>query len=213
MLRIAIIVFAFMLLPFRVQAKEITLVKSGKTAYTIIVASDASPSELHAARELQDFVAQMSGAQMPILTDAYPLPEKAVVLGENRWSQTLVPDLNVKELAKEGYIQKTVGEHLVITGGKPRGTLFGVYGILEDHLGCRWFTPDCSRIPKSKTIVLSELDERIIPRLEYRDPFYSDGFDGDWVLRNRMNSSRAAGVESKGGKVQFSDLAFCHTFF
>lgn len=212
MLKVLVIYFVLMGLPLMAQGKELTLVKSGKSAYAIVVVADAPSSELHAARELQHFIAEMSGALMPILTDAYPLPEKAVVLGENRWSRSLVPDLNVKELGKEGYIQKTVGEHLVIAGGKPRGTLFGVYGLLEDHLGCRWFTPDCSRIPKSRTIQIPELDESVIPRLEYRDPFFSDAFDGDWVLRNRMNSSRAAGVDSKGGKVRFSDFAWCHTF-
>ena len=105
---------------------------------------------------------------------------------------------------------RTTGERLVIAGGALRGNLYGVYGFLEDHLGCRWFAPGVSRIPKSPRLAVGAIDDRQIPALEYREPFVADCFDGDWCARNRMNSS-AAGLEEKhGGKTRIASLA--HTF-
>src|SRR3974377_490512 len=45
----------------------VTLVKDGHSAYSICLAQHASPSEHRGADELQRFVAQMSGARLPIV--------------------------------------------------------------------------------------------------------------------------------------------------
>ena len=95
----------------------------------------------------------------------------------------------------------------VIAGGALRGTMYGVYGLLEDHMGCRWFAPGVSRIPKQSRLVLGPIDERQVPVLEYREPFVADCLDGDWCARNRMNSS-AGRLETKhGGKVKIWNIA------
>ncbi len=105
-----------------------------------------------------------------------------------------------------------MGKHLVIAGGGLRGNLYGVYGLLEDHLGCRWFTPTLSRIPQMDPLVIEPIDETKIPVLEYREPFVMDCFDGDWCARNRVNSSAAALDARHGGKVRFGNGMFVHTF-
>ncbi len=67
--------------------------------------------------------------------------------GRRSWSAPvptcgeMAPELDLAGLGQEGYWLLTRGNCLVIAGGPPRGTLYGVYGLLEDHLGCRWFTP------------------------------------------------------------------------
>ncbi|MBN1901350.1 DUF4838 domain-containing protein [Candidatus Sumerlaeota bacterium] len=192
---------------------DMILCNQGKSGYSIVLSSHAPSPERHAAKELQRFLQEISGAMLPIIDDSAALPSRAILLGENRHLETIGVDIDFKSLGKEGYVLRTKGDYLVIAGGKPRGTLYGIYGLLEDRLGCRWFTPDLSRIPKKETLSISSLDETIVPVLEYRDPFYSDVFEGDWVLRNRMNSSHAIGVEEKGGKVRFGNKAFVHTFY
>ena len=83
-------------------------------------------------------------------------------------------------MGTEGYRLRAVGPHLAIIGDAPRGVLYGVYGLLQDHLGCRWFTPAISRIPRQERLAIGPLDETRVPVLEYRDPFILDCFDGDW---------------------------------
>jgi len=56
------------------------------------------------------------------------------------------------------------------------------------------------------------IDDRQIPVLEYREPFTSDCFDGDWCARNRVNSSSGRLEEKHGGKVRFGGGFFVHTF-
>ena len=100
----------------------------------------------------------------------------------------------------------------LIAGGSLRGNLYGVYGLLEDHLGCRWFAPGASRIPKRPRLVLGPVDEKKVPVLEYREPYVADCFDGDWCARNRVNSSSGRLEAKHGGKVRFGDGFFVHTF-
>jgi hypothetical protein len=192
---------------------EMILCNQGKSSYAIVISSNAPSPERHAAKELQHFLREISGATLPIVEDSEQLPPRAILIGENKHLEKIGVEIDFKSLGREGYVLCTKGERLIIAGGKPRGTLYGVYGLLEDRMGCRWFTPDLSRIPKRDKLAIPSLDETVIPALEYRDVFYSDAFDGDWVLRNRMNSSQARGVEEKGGKVRFGSMAFVHTFY
>jgi hypothetical protein len=115
-------------------------------------------------------------------------------------------------LGTEGYVIRTVGEHLIIAGGQLRGNMYGVYGLLEDHLGCRWFATDVSRIPKLPRLAIGPIDERQVPALEYREPFVCDCRDGDWCARNRMNSTAGRLDERHGGKIMYGDGFFVHTF-
>lgn len=193
-------------------AGDLTLAEEGKSAYRIVVADDASASTRHGAEELQKFLAEITGATLPIVSAGEPMTEKEIILGENAHLEKLAAAIDFAALGREGYVLRTVGNHLVIAGGAQRGNLYGVYGLLEDHLGCRWFAPGVSRIPKQSRLVLKTLDERQVPVLEYREPFTFDCFDGDWCARNRMNSSAARLDAPHGGKIQFGPGFFCHTF-
>jgi hypothetical protein len=188
------------------------LAEQGRSAYRIVVADDASPSAKRGAEELQSFLQQMTGVKLPIVSDREPQGPKEIVVGQSSRLGQLKADVNFQELGQEGYVLRTVGPNLVIAGGALRGTMYGVYGLLEDHLGCRWFAPGVSRIPKSDRLVLPEINEKKIPVLEYREPFTADCFDGDWCARNRMNSSTGRLEAKHGGKIRFGNGFFCHTF-
>jgi hypothetical protein len=193
-------------------AEDLVLADGGQSAYRIVVADDASPATRHGAGELQMFLQQMSGAKLPIVSDREPLGPHEIVLGDNAHLRQLKVPVDFAALGREGYVLRVTGKHLVIAGGAPRGNLYGVYGLLEDHLGCRWFAPDVSRIPKTPRLVLPPLDVKQVPVLEYREPFTCDCFDGDWCARNRVNSSSGRLESQHGGKIMFGRGFFCHTF-
>jgi hypothetical protein len=196
----------------RTQSAEVVLAENGQSAYRIVVADDASPSTRHGANELNSFLNQMTGAELPIVSDQEPLSSHEIVLGNNAHLKQLKVEIDFCSLGPEGYVIRTVGSHLVIAGGNLRGNMYGVYGLLEDHLGCRWFTPSASHIPKHDRLALAQLDDRQVPALEYREPFTYDCFDGDWCARNRMNSSNGRLEARHGGKVMFGRGFFVHTF-
>ncbi|HUT88187.1 MAG TPA: DUF4838 domain-containing protein [Thermoguttaceae bacterium] len=193
-------------------AEELVLAENGKSACAIVVAPDASPSTRHGAEELQTFLREMTGAELTILADTEPVGEREIILGDNKHLQSLGATIDFNELGNEGYVIRTVGNRLVIAGGALRGNMYGVYGLLEDHLGCRWFAPGVSRIPKHDRLAIGPIDDKQIPVLEYREPFTFDCFDGDWCARNRVNSSSGRLEAKHGGKVRFGSGFFVHTF-
>lgn len=195
-----------------VATAEIVLAENGKSAYRIVVADEALPSTRHGAEELQAFLQQITGAKLPIVSDRQPATPREIILGNNARLTKLDVEIDFTALGSEGYVIRTVGDHLVIAGGELRGNMYGVYGLLEDHLGCRWFTPQVSRIPRHKRLVLGPVDDKQVPVLEYREPFTYDCFDGDWCARNRVNSSSGRLQAKHGGKVKFAGGFFVHTF-
>lgn len=195
-----------------VKGQDLVLAEQGRSAYRIVLADDASPSTRHGAEQLQTFVQQMAGVKLPIVSDRQPQGPREIVLGQSSRLRDLKVDVDFKSLGHEGYVIRAAGPHLVIAGGALRGTMYGVYGLLEDHLGCRWFAQGVSRIPKCDRLVLPRIDEKKVPALEYREPFTCDCFDGDWCARNRVNSSSGRLEAKHGGKIRFGNGFFCHTF-
>lgn len=190
------------------------IARNGRSRYRIVVADDASPSTMHGAIELQMFLYKMTGAEVPIVSDHLPVGKREIILGNNAHLEQIGVNIDFEKLGDEGYVLKTVGRHLVIAGGELRGTMYGVYGLLEDHFGCRWFTPDVSSIPRYGHLELSPLEDTSIPILEYREPYVWEAFDGDWAARNRMNrNSKDGGLEIQhGGKIEWVPDMFVHTF-
>lgn len=182
----------------------------GASPYRIVRPAAPSPVEEYAAAELQAGLEQVCGARLPILADDGPPSDREIILGD---SAHLPPGVaaELARLGDEGYVLRTGGGNLIIAGGRRRGTLYGVYGLLEDHLGCRWFTPEVSRYPKHARLEIGPLDERVTPALEYREVFYHDARDGDWAARNRLNSSMAGLEQRHGGKVTYHP--FVHSYY
>jgi len=194
------------------RTADLILADAGASQYRIVIAADASPSTRYAAKELQSFVKQISAADLPIITDQETPAAHEIVLGASGRLKSLDTAIDLPRLGDEGYVIRTVGPHLVIAGSPLRGNLYGVYGLLEDHLGCRWFAPRVSRIPHMARIALGPIDENRVPVLEYREPYTFECMDGDWCARNRMNSSSARLEARHGGQVRFADGFFVHTF-
>ena len=132
-------------------APSLTLVENGKSTYSICLSSEASPSEKRGAAELQKFLYEMSGAQLPIVTDAGKPKGNLILVGRGQLTGKMKLSIDYARLGQEGFALKTSGKRLVIAGGRLRGTMYGVYTFL-DRLGCRWFTREVSRIPKTPTI-------------------------------------------------------------
>ncbi len=187
------------------------LAENGKTTYVIVVADGASASTKYATEELKRFLGEMSGVEFPVTNDAKPVGPAEIVIGDNAHSKTLMPKLSFDKLGKEEFVIRSVGKHLLIAGGEPRGTLYGVYQLLGD-LGCRWFTRDVARVPKRDKLVAPSYEFTAEPALEYREPFFREAFDPPWAARNRVNSSHSDLAKQYGGKVRYGKGAFVHTF-
>jgi hypothetical protein len=160
--------------------------------------------------ELQEFLEQMSGCRLPIVTDAERPQGDLVLVGRSRMISKLGLEIPFQTLGPEGFVLKTAGNHLVIAGGRRRGAMYGVYSFLE-KLGCRWYTSDLTVIPKNPTVTVDPLDEMQKPAFEYREPYFTEALDKDWAARNKLNGSFMDLDESTGGKVEY--YPFVHTAY
>jgi len=106
------------------QMHGIRLVDEGRSDYTIVVSPDSSPPQQYAAEELATFIEQMSGARLPVSDAATDGP--MVFVGPSAALEAVAPDIDYEALGPEGLVMRTVGRHLVLTGGQPRGTLYAV---------------------------------------------------------------------------------------
>ena len=127
-----------------------TLVLDGRPAATIVTPNSPHPLVQHAASELNEIVFEMSGADLPVVTDSEaPANGNRLLLG-------CTPS---EALGREGFRLRTTGRDVVVMGGDGAGTLFGVYELLE-RLGWRCYVDDPlgTVIPKCETITVPGLD-------------------------------------------------------
>lgn len=186
------------------------LASNGVTDYSILLPAYATSEEQKAADDLSEWLKIMTGAAFPVVKEnaGNGIAEKVISIGRTLFAATnLVSDSG---LGKEGYAISVKGNNLFLLGGKVRGPINAVYALLEEDLGCRWYSRGTSTIPRVKTLKFKPVSRRFVPVLDIRDPFYWDAFEGTWSLRNRTNSPSASIPEEYGGNVSYA--LFVHTF-
>lgn len=130
------------------------------TLKRIYLPENAPAQAIYAADELRYYISRMCARPCPVQSDT---TADAVIL-EQVMCDTLGED-GFSLTPKEGAVR--------IRGGK-RGIIYGAYELLE-RLGCRFFTPECEKVPTVSEVVL-DLWEEVIqkPILEYREHNYTD---------------------------------------
>lgn len=172
------------------------LVVDGKPAAGILCPENANHNDRQAANELQRWIREITGATLPIYLGGAP--------GRNILIRT------DPKLGDEGYWIRGNGLNQLLWGGTKRGLMNGVFALLEEDVGCRFYTREAVVLPKTNTLIIAPVERRYVPQLKLRDPFYACAYDADWSLRNRANAPRAAVPEELGGRVDYAGM-FVHT--
>lgn len=200
-----------LLAPGRVRADPpLVLADRGRSDYRLVLPQDALPSERHAAEEFRKFFKEISGAELPIGVETDPAGTHEIALNARGRIAGTDPELAQAAPGRDGFVIRAKGNHLLIVGDRPRGTLNAVYALLEEQLGCRWFTREISRIPKRERVELGPLGLAVTPPFEYREDYYTEVFDGDWAARHRLNGNHMRLTEAHGGGIHYQP--FCHSF-
>jgi hypothetical protein len=196
------------------QIRSTRVVEHGRSEFVIVRSVAASPSQTYAAAELRRFIREMTGADLAVRTDDQPLPRKAILLGETAHTARVLgakPDL--ASLGDDGFRLVVAGDRICIVGGPVRGTLYGVYELLERYWGCRWYASFHSVIPKRKSLSLEPMDDTRKPAFVLREPYWWEMRYGDFAARCRANGHGMDLEAQHGGKIRFGRDMFCHTFY
>lgn len=189
---------------------EYELFADGRSGHSIVVGAEASDSEKWAATELQHWLQEVSGAAFSLIDDTQPLPGKALIVGYNKHAAALPGDSAERPAdSDERFRYRNAGHHIVLWGGRDRGTMYAVMSFLERELGCRWYTPRVSVIPRKARFAFTSLDYSDAPRMRVRNDFYYEAFEPLWAARNKVNG--AMGLREQPGGVE--GYWSVHTFY
>src|SRR5688572_16131409 len=185
--------------PRGTPAAPITLVNDGKPL-DIIIPANATGPEKKAAEDLRHWIKEMTGAEAKVAP-----PDPAALM------RSMIRIETKPELPPDAYEIAVKDGFLFLRGGPGRGVVNAVYALLEEDLGCRFYTNDSIRLPaRSKTLIVAPVPRTYAPKLRLRDPFYFASFDPRWSLRNRTSAPDARVPEDHGGHVDYGGL-FVHT--
>ena len=134
--------------------------------WDIVVADDAIPSENYAAEEFQRFFEQASGVKLPI--DKYiDRPNHHIFIGTGELLRSSDVAFSIEEMGEEESRIIVRNDNIAIAGGRPRGTLYGVYTFLEDYMGVRFLTHDHTYVPTiGSTLQVGPIDSSYQPPFE-----------------------------------------------
>ncbi|MFI1092370.1 DUF4838 domain-containing protein [Streptomyces sp. NPDC020917] len=183
------------LLPSTAEAAAPTLelVHKGSAQYRIFLGTGEGAVTRQAAQELADTLATMSGAVPPVVQADQPPGgnDRLIVVGrENPLTKSL--GLDYGKLADDGFALRTRGQTVFISGPVPRGTLYGVYWVLDRLLGVRWWAPGFTSVPRSGSVSVpaAALNVDQVPRFRFREVAAADGKDAAYRQHNLLNGLR-----------------------
>ena len=146
----------------------LTIARDGKTAYTIVHAAPTAELEKKAVQELSDFLGRATGAAFPVVAESSLTGEvRRIYVG---WTKFATQNgIETSRLGEEEWVIRSAGENLIITGGRPRGTLYAVYEFLEQQVGCHWLARDTEIVPSRPTLEFLKPNIQAKPYIWMRD--------------------------------------------
>ena len=178
--------------------ERFTIAENGQPRCVIAVAAKPSPAERDAASELQAILQEVTGTELPIrLCSEVARDARQIVVGPSARLAELLPGVKLDKVRADGIVIRTVGDALVLAGPRSRGTLYAVYTFVEDQVGCRWWTPTESTIPRKPTLSVPPLAITYAPKLKIREALYRDALEQQFAVRQKLNGHHNRGAEGK----------------
>lgn len=192
------------------SGEPVRLAERGKTpALPIVLAEKPGATEKYAAEELQAFLEKTTGTRLSVITAS---------AGKQTPAKGIFIEIGEPALGDDGFRLRTADGSLRITGGK-RGVLYGVYEILEQYAGCRWYASWHGVFPRKDRVEVPDgLNAVQMPAFRMRQPFWYDvNRNRDFAARLRVNGYNCTDgkVDEKYGGDDFrfgGGLGNCHTF-
>ena len=222
--RIMLFLLAFLaLVTEAVSAVEVA--RDGRAQLKIAISEEPDRLEKMALADLQEFLKRMTGASFESIHETQlQAGEPAIYLGWTKFAGK--QGIDCAKLGKEEWVVRSVGDSLVITGGRPVGTFYAVWRFLN-RLGCYAMAMETYSLPKHPTLMVEALDIQGKPsfdgRLIYNDfigPAIQGGMPKDLQEQYRLFAFRSGtnGLQSAlqkqyhyGDIFNISTMPFQHT--
>ena len=171
-----------------------SLVTDGKATGCIVTVENPGKWVSTAVKDLRAYIQEMSGAQLPICTDADECPGFRIIVGPTRLVEVDPAWITEDKVGVDGFVIRSIPDGVIIAGRIPYGSANGVYHFAEEVLGVHWFSVDDDRptCPKRATIAIPDLDMTVKPSCQWRGQYYSfqqgakEYRDRTWDMANKL---------------------------
>ncbi len=168
----------------------------GTEPIKIIIPDNANEHEKYAASELRYYLDRMTGRVFPVAADS-SAGGAGIYIKEDEH----IGCDSFRIFSDDGVIR--------LSGGK-RGVIYSVYELLET-LGCRFFTPECEKVPDNPDPVIEDINKVFSPDFEYREHDYRDAVANPrFAVKCRFNGGKHPIKEKYGGNISYA--WFVHSF-
>lgn len=179
-------IILFLLVWQTANAQQINLIRKGKSSYKIVLPAQPTMVEIQSGKVLQDYLYRITHVTLPVVFDTEKESPYEILIGKvDRPGQQSIP---YEALGKDGLLIRTVGKKLILTGGSKKGVLYGVYTFLDQYLGCKKFAADVTYVPRQKTIKLNAIDDLQLPAFSYRETYYSEAWDPEYLDWHKLST-------------------------
>ncbi len=193
------------------SSADIDFVIDGKPNAVVVLGADASIQEKSAAAELVKYLKRSTGADFTI-ADSAPDKGSAIYIGQTAAVKEKLKNFDWSSIGKDGIVIKTVGKDLILSGDRPRGSIYAVISFLEDQLGIRWWASGAETVPYTRDLSIGKIDVAYTPPFMYREAFFNQAInDPDYAMHMKLNGHYQTIDVEKGG--HYSILGFVHTFY
>ena len=184
----------------------------------VVIPQNANLQEKTAAQELALHLKLATGKMIKTVAEnAAPKTGKRIFVGKTAFAKK--NKVNFAKFAEEEhYVKGVSASELIISGGHPRGTLYGVYEFLENNLNAMWLDEVNTKIDKVRSV---SWDKNLFLQGKPAFPFrsiYNNFIKGSelYKIRNRQNAFHVKLPKKYDGYGIFhihGSPWFCHTFY
>lgn len=180
--------------------KRIDLYTTELSSYRIVVASDAGSYVRGAAAELQKYLMQAAGYDIPIVTDAEAASDCEILVGPTN-RDTAESTARRAAVTNDGVVYYVQNGKLYLGSNSELGNYYAVYHFLEDWVGFRCWSNHSETIYDATYIrIPKDLDYNYSSPLMYRHT--------DWGLSTATRLKWGLNAEQD---THNSIVGFCHT--
>ncbi|MBI3851356.1 MAG: DUF4838 domain-containing protein [Verrucomicrobia bacterium] len=170
------------------SAEKGAITPAAMTAWKIVCDSAATESERYAATEFQRLFKGMTGALLPVV-ESMAANQAAVFVGQDAVAHA-GQTADGGDLGEEALRIRVGPKGVCIDGGRPRGTLYGVYEFFEELCGVRFLTFDDTYFPPDAAQRKIPVGVRVVnPTFAFRWSYYGENSrHPEFAARLRVNT-------------------------
>ena len=196
------------------EATDIVLAENGSTEYTIVIPSEADPTEEYASELLQKQFKEATGASIAIEKDGGAgLDENKKVLSVGNTSILKASGvvMDGTELNEDGFKIKRFGNTVVMGGYNGTGTIYSVQEFLKYEFGYEVYATDEIYIDSVQRPMLIDFDITEAPDFQER------GFDGLPAYNAEYAVSLRLGANTQAAEFDYGTsrdwIGYAHSYY